>query len=105
MAQLQQAAAAPDSKYTELQRQLQPSLPVLRTCWLAFLRDFALLETQPKAARRAHKPFFYAANSPTESRNQIAHAWYAKYDKCTTRSTPRDSLFCRSPPLYAPPFT
>ena len=75
-AQLMQAASAPDAPYyAELRTQLSPSLPSLRDCWLALLRDLALLDTQPKSARRSYRPHTYSPATARAAHPQLLQAW------------------------------
>ena len=74
-AQLMQAASAPKATYEEILKQLTPSLPGLRDCWLALLRDLALLDTQPKAARKSYKPYLYAPATARSAHQQLLAAW------------------------------
>ena len=61
VASLMQAAVASPASHAELLKQLAPALPGLRDGWLALLRDFALLDTEPAASHRAYRPHLYAS--------------------------------------------
>lgn len=74
-AQLMQAAVAPAAQYPELLLQLAPTLPALRDCWLALLRDFSLLSTQQKSARRSYRPHLYAPSTARAAYTQLLAAW------------------------------
>ena len=76
-AQLLEAATAPSAPYAELVKQLAPSLGGLRDCWLALLRDVALLDTQPKSERRAYRPYLYAPAVARAAHQQLLGAWPA----------------------------
>ena len=74
-AQLLQACAPADAPYAELRTQLEPSLPGMRDCWLGLLRDLALLDTQPKTARRSYRPFLYVSATARAAHPQLLAAW------------------------------
>ena len=79
-ADLQRAAAREPSMHTELITALRPALPRLRTAWLALLRDWCVLETQPKGAWRAYRPFFWPAPATAPPKRQLALAAPAAFE-------------------------
>ena len=74
-AQLWVACTERPHAYAELARQMAPSLPSLRTCWMCLVRDLLVLDTQPKPARRAYRAHLYAPTSARHAHNHLLGAY------------------------------
>ena len=70
-------APATAPRYVGLLKAVLPSLPAMRDCWMAMLRDLALLYTQPKAARRSYTPHLYTHQTASSALAQMLEAWPA----------------------------
>lgn len=76
-AQVWQACSASPAEFAEVTKQLAPSLAALRDGWLALLRDFAMLDTQPKNSRRFYRPHLYVPATARIAHSQLQGAWPA----------------------------